>query len=92
MVQQRRLQVASFIEKLVLEKCPPLLKLRRIKGELQPVRSPNLYISSSMPVRFWEVPKKNKRSILPSCASGYPERTKVATGYAGFFPYDFFTS
>jgi hypothetical protein len=23
--------------------------------------------------------KKNKRSILTSCASGYPERTKVAT-------------
>jgi hypothetical protein len=29
-------------------------------GELQPVHSPNPYNSSSMPVRFWEVPKKTR--------------------------------
>jgi hypothetical protein len=44
------------------------------KEELQLVHSHNPYNSSSMPVRFWEVPKKNKRSILTSCAVRYPER------------------
>jgi len=53
-------------------------------GELQPVHSQNPYNSSSMPVRFWEVPKKNKRSILTSCAVWYPERTKVATSIIFF--------
>jgi hypothetical protein len=52
---------------------------RSRKREQQPVHSPNLYNSSSMPVMFWEVPKKNKRSILASCAAWYPQRTKVAT-------------
>ena len=53
-------------------------------GELQPVHSLNPYNSSSMPVRFWEVPKKNKRSILTSCAVRYPERTKVATSFSAY--------
>jgi hypothetical protein len=33
-------------------------------GELQPVLSQNPYNSSSMPVRFWEVPKKKLQPVL----------------------------
>jgi hypothetical protein len=47
--QRRKSQVASL----------PKNSFWRM-GELQPVLSPNPYNSSSMPVRFWEVPKKKQ--------------------------------
>jgi hypothetical protein len=58
---KKKIPGCIFAEKLVLENGPPSLKLRRIKGELQPVHSKNPYNSSSMPVSFREVPIKNKR-------------------------------
>jgi len=63
-----------FYWKLVLEKCPSFAtnfskatlaeeKLRRIKGEFATRTFHRTHtIHPSMPVRFWEVPKKNKRS------------------------------
>ena len=48
--------------------------IERLINGRKPVHSPNPYNSSSMPVKFWEVQKKNKRSIMTSCAVRYPGR------------------
>jgi hypothetical protein len=51
---QKKILSCIFAEKLVLEKGPPSLKLRRIKEKLQSLSSRIPYNSSLELVRFWE--------------------------------------
>jgi|GEM_PF-6841951 len=74
-VTKKKIPGCIFAEKLVLETRNEVTQFRSAeKGKLQPVVSLIPYNSSSGLVMFWEVPKKNKRSILTSCAVWYPER------------------